>query len=121
MFFLLFFLSSICCYSQFRDYNNTIGFTCGGAGEATPIVSRIHDLLIEKKYKNFVSMLYSNNSAENFLAVIICEKLKEKKLITLNEKDSNRISKLYKSNKGVEVCGGCTFMGFVKLSVLLKK
>jgi galactitol-specific phosphotransferase system IIB component len=116
---IIFILSTFCCYSQFKDYNNTIGFVCGGTGSSTPIVNRVYNLLEEKKYEEITSMLYSENPAENFLAVILCEKLKENGVLILSEKQEKRISKLYKSNKKVEVCGGCTFMGFVKLSLLL--
>jgi hypothetical protein len=114
------FLSSFYCFSQFKDYENTVGFTCGGAGSSTPIVDRTYELLNLKDYEKIVAMLYSNNSAENFLGVLFCEKMNEKGILSLSEKDLNRISKLYKSNKTVEICGGCTFMGFVKLSTLLK-
>jgi len=116
---IIFVLSTFCCHSQFKDYNNTIGFMCGGAGSPTPIVNRVYNLLEEKKYEEITSMLFSKNPAENFLAVILCEKLKENGVLILSEKQSKRIAKLYKSNKKVEVCGGCTFMGFVKLSLLL--
>jgi len=116
---IIFILSTFCCYSQFKDYNNTIGFMCGGAGSSTPIVNRAYNLLEEKKYEEITSMLFSKNPAENFLAVILCEKLKENGVLILSEKQAKRIAKLYKSNKKVEVCGGCTFMGFVKLSLLL--
>jgi hypothetical protein len=114
------FLSTLFCYSQFKDYNNTIGFVCGGAGESTPIVSRAYDKLESKSYGEIISMLYSENPAENFLGVVLCEELNGKGIIKLTEKDSKKIVKLYKSNRTVEVCGGCTFTGFVKLSLLLK-
>jgi len=65
-------------------------------------------------------MLYSKNAAENFLAVVVCEKLNEKQKIKLSKKDLQKIAEHYESDKTVEVCGGCTFMGLVKLSVLLK-
>ena len=93
---------------------------CGGAGSSTPIVSRVYKKLDNKNYKEIIAMLYSKNAAENFLGVVLCEKLSEKNKIKLAEKDLQKIEEHYKSNKTVEVCGGCTFMGFVKLSVLLK-
>ena len=114
------FLSTFICFGQFKDYNNTVGFVCGGAGSSTPIVKKVYKKIDDKKYNEIISMLYSKNAAENFLAVVLCEKLSEKQKIKLTEKDLKKIVELYKSNKTVEVCGGCTFMGFVKLSVLLK-
>lgn len=113
-------LSTFLCFGQFKDYNNTVGFVCGGTGSSTPIVKRFNDKIDNKKYNDIISMLYSKKAAENFLAVVLCEKLSEKQKIKLTEKDLNKIAKHYKSNKTVEVCGGCTFMGFIKLSVLLK-
>ena len=113
-------LSTFLCFGQFKDYNNTVGFVCGGAGSSTPIVSRVYEKIDGKKYNEIVAMLYSKNAAENFLAVVVCEKLSEKQKIKLTEKDLKKVAEHYKSNKTVEVCGGCTFMGFVKLSVLLK-
>ena len=113
-------LSTFICFGQFKDYDNTIGFICGGTGSSTPIVNRVYEKIDEKNYNEIIIMLYSKNAAENFLGVVLCEKLSEKGKIKLNEKDLQKIKKLYKSNKSVEVCGGCTIMGFVKLSVLLK-
>ncbi|MBS7787637.1 hypothetical protein KIH23_10040 [Flavobacterium sp. CYK-55] len=114
-------LLSICCYSQFSDYNNTIGFACGGAGSSTPIIKKTYSLLNTKKYSKFIEMLYSKNSAENFLGVVVSEILKKKKLIVLSQKDLNRISELYNSDTEVEFCSGCSDFGFEKISKMLNQ
>lgn len=114
------FLTSFYCSSQFKDYENTVGFTCGGAGSSTPILSRTHKLFEVKDYEKIIAMLYSNNSADNFLGVVFSETMNERGILKLSEKDLKRISKLYKSNKTVEICSGCLFLGFIKLSTLLK-
>jgi hypothetical protein len=113
-------LSTFICFGQFEDYNNTIGFVCGGSGSSTPIIHRVFKKMEQKKYNKIIAMLYSKNPAENFLAVVLCEKLNEKEKIKLKEKDLQKIAEHYNSEKTIEVCGGCTFMEFVKLSILLK-
>ncbi len=86
--------STFFCFGQFKDYNNTIGFICGGAGSSTPIVNRTYKKIDSKKYTAIISMLYSKNAAENFLGVILCEKLNDKGKIKLTEKDIERIATL---------------------------
>lgn len=107
-------------YSQYKDYDKVLGFACGGAGSSTSVVRNAGTFLFEKKYKPIIKFLYSKNTAENFLGVIICEKLEQKKLIILKQKDLQRISMLYKSDKLVAVCGGCIPSENLKLSLLLK-
>lgn len=108
------------CFGQFKDYNNTVGFICGSTGSSTRIVKKFYQKIENKNYNAIKAMLYSKNAAKNFLAVILCEKLREKSKIKLKDKDLKKIAELYQSERTVEICGGCTFIKFVKLSVLLK-
>ena len=96
-----------------------LGFACGGAGSSTESVSRVYNYIVEKEYKKVVKLLHSKNTAEKFLAIVICEKLAEKKKIKLTEKDLLEIKNSYSSKENVFVCGGCTFEGNLKMSILL--
>ena len=119
-FFITFFMFlTFYCNSQFKDYNNTIGFTCGGSGSLTPILNRTYQMIKDKNYNTLKTFLISNNASENFIGVVICEKFKEKGILLLTEKEIEKILKLYKSNKKVEVCDGCGEGDLVKLSTLL--
>ena len=96
-----------------------LGFACGGAGSSTESVSRVYNYVVEKEYKKVVKLLYSKNTAEKFLAIVICEKLTEMKKVKLTEKDLLEIKNSYSSEENVFVCGGCTFEGNLKMSILL--
>ncbi len=115
---LVFFLT-FSVYSQTEIPKTMLGFACGGAGSSTKSVSKVYNYIVEKKYDKVVKLLYSKNTAEKFLAVVICEKLAEKNKVKLSPKDLAEIKNLYSSNEDVYVCGGCTFQGNLKMSVLL--
>ena len=114
------FLLSLSIYSQTEMPKVMLGFACGGAGSSTKSVSKVYNYISEKKFGKVVKLLYSKNTAEKFLAIVMCEKLAEMKKIELTQKDLETIKKSYDSNEVVYVCGGCTFTGNLKMSVLLK-
>ena len=84
-------LSTFLCSGQFKNFNNTIGFICGAAGSSTPIIKKVNKKIDDKKYSKIVAMLYSKNTAENFLGVVLCEKLNEKGKIKLRKKILKRL------------------------------
>lgn len=112
-------LLSFLTYSQQKNSNTILGFACGGTGNATKAVHNVYQTMVEKKFQEVTKLLYSKSPAEKFLAVIICEKLAEKRKIELTQKDLDKIKNLYHSDELVHVCGGCTFEGSLKMSVLL--
>jgi hypothetical protein len=107
-------------YSQTEMPKAMLGFTCGGAGSSTKSVSKVYNYISEKKYGKVLKLLSSKNTAEKFLAIVMCEKLAEMKKLELTQKDSEIIKKAYDSDELIYYCGGCTFTGNLKMSVLLK-
>ena len=119
----MFLFLSICLnsYSQTdSDYKEMLGFACGGTGSSSKTVKRVFGLLDKKKYAKIKRLLNSNNNAERFLSVIICEKLNELNEIELDARNRETIDKIYMSDAKVFVCGGCTFYEKVSLKDLLK-
>ena len=115
----LIFISSFSTYSQAGNPETAVGFECGGAGSSTKPVQKVYGHLDKKEYINIVKLLYSKNTAEKFLAIIVCEKLAEKKKVKLNAKDLEIIKYSYSSDEFVYVCEGCDYDDKFKLSILL--
>ncbi len=86
-----------------------LGFGCSETLNPTKAVGQFGILLKTKKYKKITNALYSENSAEKFLSVIISEKLKSLGKIRLTEKDSLKIAEIKNSNELITVCSGCTY------------
>jgi hypothetical protein len=116
---LLIVFISLPALSQQSDWDKTLGYYCGYSGSGTPAVKKVAMLLADENYKSLVKLLYSENPAENFLAIIVCKRLDHLKIISLSAKDLQRITGLFKSQEIVPTCGGCTERGEVKLSELL--
>ncbi|MBU2938279.1 hypothetical protein KO494_01880 [Lacinutrix sp. C3R15] len=107
---LLLFLLPISLYAIGQEQkleDLTIGFACGIAAQTTPLVDHVADLIKAKAYSEIKKLLYTKNSGEMYLAIIILERLVEKKLYKLNEKEKTFISKIKASNIIVYNCLGC--------------
>tara|TARA_R110000850_G_scaffold80862_1_gene173457 strand:+ start:576 stop:1001 length:426 start_codon:yes stop_codon:yes gene_type:complete len=99
---------SISTFGQKRDLSAvTVGFACGESPTATPLVNKMTDLIKEEKYTEIASLLYSKIGAEIYLAIIVLEKLAEKKLYTLDETQQIIIARLKELSIPVANCYGC--------------
>lgn len=88
--------------------NTLIGFACYYAGSKSNSVKNISEILKNENYETLKAKLYDINPAEKYLATVACEKLQNKNLIKLTEKEFNQI-KVNKSNEEkVTICAGCT-------------
>ncbi len=100
--------------------DNLIGFGCFEDGSESNIVELFSNLLIEEQYSTIIGKLYSNNSAEKYLATIVCERLHTKALIELSKKEFKQI-KINKSSKdSVSICSGCTDWDELSIQELFK-
>ncbi|NOY47221.1 MAG: hypothetical protein GXO84_03255 [Chlorobi bacterium] len=102
------------------DYNEMVGFGCGFAGEQSKPVQKVSKLIDKEKYDTIVQLLDSDNNAERFLAVVVCEKLIELNKLTLSKELKDKISIVYKSYARVSVCSGCTYWNKLTLTKMLE-
>ena len=116
---LILLVFSFSCFSQKKEEKVVLGYYCGYSGSGTEVVSKFSKLLYDKKYKTIRESLFSKIPAENFLAVVICKRLAHKKIITLTENETKRITELYQSKEKIPICGGCTYSEEVELTKML--
>jgi hypothetical protein len=90
------------------DENSLVGFACYYSGRKSKPVKEISEILVKKEYSRVKEKLYSINTAEKYLATVICERLLQKRLITLTENELKQIEKNEVSNEKVTICSGCT-------------
>jgi len=101
--------------------NEMIGFNCYFSGDPSKTVQKVSQLIDKEKYKTIVKLLDSDNNAERFLAVVVCEKLTELKKLTMTPKLKEKIAEIYNSNEIVSVCSGSTYSGNLALKKVLEK
>lgn len=90
------------------DKRTLIGFACYYAGSQSNSVKKISEILKNKNYANLKTKLFDVNPAEKYLATIACEKLQNKNLIRLTEKEFTQIKINKLSAEKVNICSGCT-------------
>src|SRR5690606_20196832 len=109
--FLIIFLSISISFSVIGQEKSSdkllVGFACGESGNPTPLVEKMSELIKDKKYIEIISLLDSNNSGEIYLAILIIERLVNKGLYKLNERQNTLISRLKTSPIPVRNCLGC--------------
>lgn len=98
-----------------------VGFSCFSEGRQTKPVKVISQKVKKRKYKSISKFLKSDNASEQYLAVIVLEKLDSKKLYKLSEKERELINEVKSSEKGVYVCSGCILDGKLELKKLFMK
>ena len=118
---LLFGLLSFANSQPNVDVDEMLGFACFYGGTQSKSVKKVSILIDEKKYDSIIELLDSKNKAEQYLAVIVIEKLDELDEIQLKNKQKDKISKLYSSKKKVSVCSGCIYWDKLTLESILKK
>lgn len=102
------------------SYEEMVGFGCGFGGETSKTVKKVSKLIDRGKYDKIIKLLDSDNNAERFLAVVVCEKLSELKKLVISDELKNKISIIYKSNAFVSVCSGCTYWDNLTLKKILE-
>ena len=92
-----------------------VGFACFFSGMPSDPVLKITEKLHQEQYSVIAKMLSSENSAEQYMAVITLEKLDQLNMYNLTEIDKSEIKKIKQSTKLVSVCSGCTYMDTLEL------
>ncbi|MBK8405255.1 MAG: hypothetical protein WAT21_11000 [Saprospiraceae bacterium] len=90
------------------DKNSLIGFACYSSGSKSKPVTRISEILKSKEYTTIKEKLFDVNIGEKYLATIACERLEQKGLIKLNEKEIYQIKENKISSEKLTICAGCT-------------
>ncbi len=108
--FLMLFLTliSISAIGQERKLEDlTVGFACGISAKTTPLVDKVADLIKDNEYSEISKLLYTKNSGEMYLAILVLERLFKKNLYQFDEKEKLFISRIKSSNIFVYNCLGC--------------
>lgn len=90
------------------DENSLIGFACYSSGRKSKPVTEINKLLLSKDYSGIREKLYSKSVAERYLATVVCQRLEQKKTLSLTQTDQHQIEKNKNSDEKITICSGCT-------------
>ena len=90
------------------DENSLIGFACYSSGRESKPVTAINKLLLSKDYSGIREKLYSKSVAERYLATAVCQRLEQKKSLSLTQTDRHQIEKNKISDEKITICSGCT-------------
>lgn len=106
--FLLLLLYPIASFSQDEiDENKMVGFACFYEGRETKVVTKVGRLLKQKKYSKIKDLLKSQNTAEQYLAVICIERLSAIEKVTITNDERLLIEQIRSSSELVATCSGC--------------
>ena len=103
------------------NVNEMVGFGCYEDGSQSKPVQKVSRLIEKEKYKSIVKLLDSENNAEKYLAVLVCEKLIELNKLTLTNELNEKIGEIYNSDGIVSVCSGCVYWDKLTLKDMLDK
>jgi hypothetical protein len=114
-------LISFCDLSaqEIKNREDEVGFACYIQGSTTKVVDKMSLLLQLMRYDAIAEHLYSKNYSEQYLTVIIIERLIKNGKFSINEKDQRRIEELKQSENLVPICSGCTYTENVPIHRLL--
>jgi hypothetical protein len=90
------------------DENSLVGFACYSSGRKSDPVKVVSNILENKKFEDLKKKLFSNKTAEKYLATYSTIKLYEKRVIQLSATELNQIKLNKLSDEKINFCGGCT-------------
>ncbi len=102
-----------------REWTKSIGYACGFTGSPSDVVVHFGNLLEEKKYDEIVDYLNSENPAENYMALIISERLEGVEVYTFSEAENQRREMIANMDVNIPYCSGCTEFSEVPLKDLI--
>ena len=103
------------------DVNEMVGFGCYEDGSQSKPVQKVSRLIDKEKFNSIIKLLDSENNAEKYLAVIVCEKLAELDKLILTKEMNEKIAELYNSDGIVSVCSGCVYWDKFTLKNMFEK
>lgn len=107
-FFIFIIFPSATAFAQV-DFDETkmVGFACFYEGRETKVVTKVGRLLRQKKYSKIRDLLKSQNTAEQYLAVICIERLSTRGKVNITDKEKLLIEQIRSSSELVATCSGC--------------
>jgi hypothetical protein len=87
----------------------SLGFACSYSGQPTVPVTRMTQLLAQKRIKEIREALNSKLTADQYLATFVLEALSAKGELELGDDELKRIHEIKSSNEMVPFCTGCVF------------
>jgi hypothetical protein len=107
-FFIFIIFPSATAFAQV-DFDETkmVGFACFYEGRETKVVTKVGRLLRQKKYSKIRDLLKSQNTAEQYLAVICIERLSTHGKVDITDKEKLLIEQIRSSAELVATCSGC--------------
>lgn len=89
------------------DETKMVGFACFYEGRETKVVTKVGRLLKQKKYSRIRDLLKSQNTAEQYLAVICVERLSTHGKVIITNDEKSLIEQIRASSELVATCSGC--------------
>ena len=102
------------------DSKEVVGFGCGFAGRPTKMVQKMSKRISAGAYDQIRKKLFSKSPSEQYIAVLVCEELKDQRQIVLTKEEIVQIRVLYGSTKKIGICSGCTLFQSESIATLLK-
>lgn len=97
------------------DEEEMVGFACSFSGMPSKPVIKVEELLRKENYLQISKLLSSRNPAEQYLAVVVLEKLKRSDRYQISDSEWKLILEIKNSRQPVSVCSGCTYWNVVSL------
>ena len=97
-----------------------VGFGCTKGEIQSKAVTKAFSFLENSEHQELLLLLDSKSKAEQFLAVVLLEKLQANGSITLSKNQKQKIESIYKSKQKVSICSGCTYWDKMPLNEALK-
>lgn len=104
-----------------REKDKMIGFGCYSNGKQSISVEKVSDLIYYKKFEEIKALMFSENIAEKYLAIMTLTYFDKNGILKLTNNEKKIISGFKKSDEEVFVCSGCTFFEMMKVKALFKK
>lgn len=87
---------------------NQLWLGCGYSGSISDNIKVVEILLKDSKYGLIKNLLLSKSPSTQYISVIACDLLLDRKQILLLPNEIDRINKIKKSKEEIDYCSGCT-------------
>lgn len=88
---------------------NQLWLGCGYGGSISDNIRVVEILLKDSKYGLIKNLLFSKSPSTQFISVIACDLLLDRKQILLLPNEIDRINTIKKSKEEIDFCSGCAF------------
>lgn len=89
-------------------YTESISFAEGFGGFRSEILTQVEDYYRKKNYDAIVQLMYSESTADQFLASIMCEQMVKDRKIVLSSLQYGKMKLIQSSEENLSFNSGCT-------------